>query len=415
MVPKVLYLNKLLIEREGMFMKEQKIFTIIFSLIVVIFVGINVFANNNNIGQSIDEEESKVDEKEGQLNEIQSLLNKLNNSKNDLSEYMTNLNNSYDKISSYITTLQKDISEKQIQIDNINIELKKAEEEEKQQYEAMKLRIKYMYESGNYSYYNALFSDGTLSDVLNQVEYVSSLIKYDRDKLDEYQDLLVYISATKINLEDEITELQKIAEDQRAQQDSMVLIMSEAALNIKSKEAEIDEAESKAAKFALEIQKSKDSIQELKAEESRRIEESIRQSSEKASKEAEGIYEESTTAPKYEATDDEVMKMAAILYCEARGEPYQGILAVGSVIMNRVADPRFPNTIEEVIMSPNQFSPVASGLYAIALAKGANETCIKAAKEVLEDGVRIGPWLYFRTINNIIQGTIIGNHVFYYR
>ena len=395
-------------------MKEQKIFTLIFTLIVITFVGINVFANKS-IGNSIDEEESRVDANEDQLKEIQRILSELNSSKDNLSEYMTNLSNSYDAISSYITDLQKDVSEKQVQIDNINIELKKAEEEEIQQFEAMKLRIQYMYESGNDNYYNALFSDGTLSDVLNQVEYVSSLVKYDREKLNEYQNLLVYISATKIKLEEDIEELQKLAEEQKVQQESMVSLMSEAATNIKSKEAEIDEAESKAAKYALEIQKSKESIKELKAEESRRIEESIRQSSEKASKEAEGIYEESTTAPNYEATDDEVMKLAAILYCEARGESYQGILAVGSVVMNRVADPRFPSTIEDVIMSPGQFSPVASGHYAIALAKGANELCIKAAKEVLFDGVRIGPWLYFRTVNNIIQGTIIGNHVFYYR
>lgn len=195
----------------------------------------------------------------------------------------------------------------------------------------------------------------------------------------------------------------------------MSSMMSDATANIRNKENEIDAAEARAEQLAIEIQAGKDTIEELKEEESRRVAESIRQSIEQASREAAGISDATTESFTYNPDDEDLMRMAAIMYCEARGEPYEGILAVGTVVMNRVEDPRFPNTIEEVIMSPKQFSPVASGLYAIAYAKGANETCIKAANEVLYGGVRTGNWLYFRTVNNIIQGTVIGNHVFYYR
>ena len=393
---------------------KQKAFIILFTCIVAAFAVFSVKADNS-ISNSIDEEESRLNENQEKLDEIQGLLSELNNSKNDLDDYLTKLNDSYSAISSYIDELESQKTEKQIQIDDINDELESAKTEQSEQYELMKLRIKYMYETGDYSYIEAIFSDQPLSEILNKVEYTSKLLEYDRSKLKEYEQLLTYVEAVRIELEKEVTQLEALSDEQKKQQAQMAQMMSEAAINIKNKEAQIDEAESKAEKLAKEIQEGKDSIEELKAEESRRIEESIRQSKEQASKEAAGIYEESTTAQSYDATDDEVMMMAAIMYCEARGEPYEGILAVGSVVMNRVADSRFPNTIEEVIMSPGQFSPVASGLYAIALAKGANETCIKAAKEVLYDGVRIGPWLYFRTVNNIIQGTIIGNHVFYYR
>ncbi len=392
---------------------KQKVFTILFTCLVAVVVCFNVMADGD-IKDDIEAEESKVNANEQKLDEIQSLLTDLNGSKEDLDEYLSNLSDSYGAISSYITELESQRVSKQSEIESINAELEKASVEQSEQYEAMKLRIQYMYETGDDSYISALFSDASISDILNKMEYTSQLLEYDRTKLAEYEQLLTYIAAVKIQMENELLNLEALVAEQEKQKNQMNEMMSQAAVDISNKESEIDEAESRAEQLAKEIQAGKESIEELRAEESRRIEESIRQSIEQASKEAAGIYEESTTIA-YVATDDDVMKLAAIMYCEARGEPYEGILAVGSVVMNRVADPRFPNTVEEVILSPGQFSPVASGLYAIALSKGANETCIKAAKEILYDNVRVGPWLYFRTINNIIQGTIIGNHVFYYR
>lgn len=393
---------------------KQSLVAVLFTCVVLIFVGMNMDIRAD-FEESIEQEESKVNEKQDKLENIRQQLSELNNSKTDLDEYLRGLNDSYGAISDYLTEVENDVLLKQEEIASINVELDKAKTNCAEQYEAMKKRIKYMYETGDTQWIFALFSNESLSEILNKVEYNSKLIKYDREKMEEYEELLIYIEAVKIELEKEVAGLEELKLDREQQKESLSALMAQAAENIGKKEAQIDEAESKAIELAEEIQRAKDSIEELKAEESRRIEESIRASIEAASKEQAGIYEEATTAAPYEASEEEVMMLAAILYCEARGESYQGILAVGSVVMNRVASPKFPNTIEEVIMSPGQFSPVASGLYAIALAKGANETCIQAAREVLYDGVRIGPWLYFRTVNNIIQGTIIGNHVFYTR
>lgn len=393
---------------------KQKIFAILCTCLAAAFVAANVKADNS-YQENINAEESKVNEKEQRLKEIQSLLGGLNASKNNLDEYLGGLKTSYNAISEYMEALNTEILEKQNQIAAINIELDKAAAERTEQYEAMKLRIKYMYETGDLSYIEVFFSDASLSEILNKVEYTSELLEYDRSKLLEYEQLLTYIEASRLELNRELEDLNTLLNDQQQRQSEMSSMMADAAENIRKKENEIDEAEAKAQQLAIEIQAGKDTIEELKAEESRRIAESIRQSEEQASRDAAGISDETTGSFTYNPDDEDLMRMAAIMYCEARGEPYEGILAVGTVVMNRVEDPRFPNTIEEVIMSPRQFSPVASGLYAIAYAKGANETCIRAAKEVLYDGVRKGNWLYFRTVNNIIQGTVIGNHVFYYR
>ena len=62
--------------------------------------------------------------------------------------------------------------------------------------------------------------------------------------------------------------------------------------------------------------------------------------------------------------------LASIIYCEAGGEPYAGKLAVGSVVINRLLSSRYPDTVVGVIYQNKQFSPVASGRLAIALAEG---------------------------------------------
>lgn len=69
----------------------------------------------------------------------------------------------------------------------------------------------------------------------------------------------------------------------------------------------------------------------------------------------------------YVPSDSDLYLLGAIIQCEADGEPYEGKLAVGSVVMNRVRSSYFPNTVSGVIYQSGQFSPVASGRYALRL------------------------------------------------
>ena len=59
----------------------------------------------------------------------------------------------------------------------------------------------------------------------------------------------------------------------------------------------------------------------------------------------------------------EIDMLTAMIYCEARGESYEGQLAVGYVIMNRVRSTKFPNSLEEVLSAPRQFEPYGTGRY----------------------------------------------------
>lgn len=109
--------------------------------------------------------------------------------------------------------------------------------------------------------------------------------------------------------------------------------------------------------------------------------------------------------------------LAQIIYAEARNQPYNGMLAVGNVILNRVESPGFPKTIRAVIYQRGQFSPVSNG----AINNKPNNQSIQAAKDVI-NGVRVvGKNVLFFYEPNIAEDewirtrkvvTKIGDHVF---
>ena len=105
--------------------------------------------------------------------------------------------------------------------------------------------------------------------------------------------------------------------------------------------------------------------------------------------------------------------LAALIQCEAGGESYIGQVAVGNVVMNRVASSNHPNTISEVIYAAGQFSPVRNGSLSRTLSSGnISASCRQAALEAIAGSEPVGDKLYFRRVNGR-SGQVIGNHVFY--
>lgn len=104
--------------------------------------------------------------------------------------------------------------------------------------------------------------------------------------------------------------------------------------------------------------------------------------------------------------------MAAIIQCEAGGEPYEGMLAVGAVVMNRVRSAAYPSTVYDVLYASGQFSPAKSGSLERVYDKGPKAICYQAAREALAGYTNVGDMTHFRR-KGTKEGFIIGNHVFY--
>ena len=102
--------------------------------------------------------------------------------------------------------------------------------------------------------------------------------------------------------------------------------------------------------------------------------------------------------------------LAAIIWCEAGNQPYDGMVAVGQVVMNRVASASYPNTISEVLNQPGQFTPASAGTLQAALAAGVNSNCYAAAQDAMNGATPVpGYPMYFNTHSGSYQ---LGAHYF---
>lgn len=115
----------------------------------------------------------------------------------------------------------------------------------------------------------------------------------------------------------------------------------------------------------------------------------------------------------YSASADDTTLLGALIQAESGNQPYDGKLAVGAVVLNRVKSPRYPNSIREVIYAPGQFGPASNGSLETILANGVKDDCMQAAREALEGATTVGDAKNFHRAGNDESGIVIGAHVFY--
>ena len=384
---------------------------------------------------------SSVEELERQREEQQSQLDSLKEYQINLSDELTELNNGLQEISNELADTQDEIAAKNAEIEAAESRIAELTTLSENQYEAMKKRVQYIYENGNQSYLELLLGATSFSDFLNRVEYAKSIYDYDRQELSDYQDTLAELNQQKEDLEtarEELLAAEQTKQEQKSKADSLVAAQQE---KISAAKSDVADAETEIADTDAEIARQKAYEEELeaqKAKEDAARQEEIRRQEEELINSQQPDASDNNANPDGTSTGDnttgsdtsgggtsdngtsgggtvnasDVAMLAALIQCEAGGESYEGKLAVGSVVMNRVDSSYFPDTVVGVIYQSGQFSPVASGRFAVVLSSGADASCVQAATEVLA-GTRTLNCLYFRRNNGLINGTVIGNHVFY--
>lgn len=151
-----------------------------------------------------------------------------------------------------------------------------------------------------------------------------------------------------------------------------------------------------------------DASQQVIADNVAKKEEEERLAREKAEQEAKEKAEREAREAYVRANQE---LLASIIYCEAGNQPYEGQVAVGAVIMNRVKSGSYPNSIEEVIYQSGQFGPAATGwLNRVRSSKGYSQTALQAAVDALNGSNPIGNCLYFDQGGT---GMKIGAHYFH--
>ncbi len=112
------------------------------------------------------------------------------------------------------------------------------------------------------------------------------------------------------------------------------------------------------------------------------------------------------------ANADDVRLLAALIQCEAGGESYEGMLAVGAVVMNRVRSGAYPDSVTGVIYASGQFTPALNGKVARVYEGNIKDSCMQAAQAAINGETNVGEATHFKRAG-AHDGIVIGNHVFW--
>lgn len=353
--------------------------------------------------KKLQEAEDEKKKTEADLEQTKEDLQNLNEEKNELQGKLNSLNSQLQEVSAKLEELEQMIEEKEDEIEKTKAELADAKATEEWQYECMKKRIQFIYETQDYIVLEMFFSSANFSDMINRSDYIEQLAEYDRMKLEEYQQTKELIALAEAKLEDEKKELNDYKAQVEVEKSSVSGLVSQTSTSVAGKKNEISQAESEALAYEQQLQEQEEGIKQLQE----KLAEEIRLSQLAAQSAWRDISEVSF------AEGDRYL-LANLIYCEAGGESYAGQLAVGAVVINRVLSSVYPDSVVGVIYQGGQFSPVGSGRLAAALAGGsATQSCYQAADEAMRGSTNVGNCVYFRTPIEGLNGIQIGGHIFY--
>lgn len=338
----------------------------------------------------------------GTVDTLQESTNQLQNQLTGLKQELNQLGDEISSISAQASALTSEISQ-------VKSELAIAKGQEEAQYEMMKSRIKYMYENGNVSMLEMLLNSSCMAEFLKRAEFMATVNEYDRSLLSELNALQKDILAKEESLiaeQETLATLQStLAEKRTALQNKIASVSSDLA----AQSAELEQAKIRAE------------------EEAKRAEEEAKKAEEALKQEVKPVVPSKPSTPStpntpatpsepeidYAATASDLELFAALIECEAGSTDYEGMLAVASVVVNRMNHPYYPDTLRGVIYQSGQFPPAHNGSVDKKLKRGIKESCLQAAKDALAGKNNVGDCLSFRASSTGHAGTIIGDNVFF--
>ena len=358
---------------------------------------------SKSTAQKIEEKEQQMEQLEQQIEKNENQLEGLKGEHKSLKQELGDLNSQLLEICNRLTELEMQIVAKEAEIAVTQADLEQARSEEAWQYECMEKRIQLSYEVGNTSLFQMMLGVESFGDILNLASYIESMVKYDNRMLDEIIANREYIESEEARLTREKEELNLLQIQAEAEQSKVNDLISKTSSSMASYADQIEEAEAAAKAYEENMKAMESDLKALK----KKLAQEIALSQAAANAAWRDISEVSFA-------EGDLKLLANLIYCEAGGEPYEGQLAVGAVVINRVRSAKFPNTVLGVIYQNKQFSPVGSGRLDMYLAiDKATDSCYRAAQEAMGGYTNVGNCLFFRTPIEGLTGINIGGHVFY--
>lgn len=215
--------------------------------------------------QEISDANKKKKELQGSLTEVQKIKESLETERSNLQSYVAQLDQNLSDVEEKIAELKELITEKEAEILQTTKDLEEAEEKETEQYDALKERIKFLYEKGDTYYVELLFSSNGFSDFINRKDYIEKLSTYDMDLFNEYvkNRELVEVCKAELEAEEELLEEAKAKVDE--EQANLEELISTKESEINRYTGDIQDKEKAIAEYEADIAMENDTIKALEA------------------------------------------------------------------------------------------------------------------------------------------------------
>lgn len=252
---------------------KLKLQGILIILAVIMLVGSLRFPSFAN---EIDQAKDVKTDLEKKKQDTEARLSELEKEKDDILKYIEKLDKELSRLNDEIDALNSDIKKTGIALDKAKVELEAAKAVEEEQYSIMKKRIQYMYENGNTDYIDIIMKSDNISDMLNQVEYMSKITEFDNSLLDKYKKLKQDVVDKEKNLETKVQELNALKEELTFEQDTVKQLASDKNKELAKYEANIENEQALSAEYSSKLDEQEALIEDLLEAERKRIEEEER-------------------------------------------------------------------------------------------------------------------------------------------
>ncbi|MGN0301122.1 MAG: NlpC/P60 family protein [Lachnospiraceae bacterium] len=251
----------------------KRIIATITSVILILSVPMTVNATK------ISDIKAERDKTQQELNQANSTLSNLKEEREGIEEEINTLDEELMEVMASISMVEDEIVELEGQIEETEEDLKEAIADEEAQYEAMKKRIQYMYEKGDYSYLELLLECKNMSDLVSKSEYVEELYEYDRKMLIKYQEARQLVEDTKEKLLMEQEELEVSKHELDEEKAGLDELLEEKKAEASDYDAEIAKVKQAATLFKAKIKQQNAQIKKLEEEEAKKAAEEAAKSS----------------------------------------------------------------------------------------------------------------------------------------
>ncbi len=230
---------------------------------LVAILGISCFQSAS--ASALSKAKNKKSEAQTALDNANSDIENIQSQQQELQSQIDALDADLVNIIMNLDILEGELSDKQTELDNVTAQLAQAQEDEQNQYDAMKKRIVYMYENGDDSYIEALVGATDFSDLLNRLEYAQQIYDYDRNLLTQYQETVQQVADLKSQVETEKAELEEVQQSYQEQQASYESMIAEKQSQMSDFDTQLASARSLAAQYKATVDEQNEIIRQEQA------------------------------------------------------------------------------------------------------------------------------------------------------